>query len=651
VTDLPLLFSPLQVGRMTLRNRIVSTAHSTGLSDGNAIGERVLAYYEARARGGVGLIITGSTSVHPSSTSKLMAALSNWDDSVIAPYRRLSHAVHRHGACILAQLNHAGVMSAAFGGVGRTVAPSAVDAELGPETPHALEPEEISELVAAFAAAAVRAREGGLDGVELHGGHGNLIQQFLSPLTNLRDDAYGGSLENRMRFAIEIARAVRRAVGADFTVGLRISAEEDHEGGLTLADTRRMVPVLVEAGALDYVNVTSGSDTTSWSLPHHYAPMYLPRQHMRHLARGIREVVDVPVVAVGRIVDPRDAEAILAAGDADLVAMTRALIADRDLPDKARRGEFEQIRVCVGANDGCLGRLFRGLHITCIQDPTSGREHELGPLTPAAKPGHVVVVGGGVAGLEAARVAALRGHRVTLLERQSELGGQVRLARRAPGRGEIGTVADQLCREAEQAGVVVRTGVDADAASVMVLVPDAVIVATGSDPRLPSLEGGNGRLVSARDVLVGAPASDKVVVFDTKGDLVGATTADFLADRGRQVTLVTSQRSAGARVEPMTWRLLYQRLIDRRVDFLVEHRIARMTDQGLAVCHVITGKETLLVGVGLVVAADGASANDGLYRRLRQLHPDLVIRLVGDAAAPRQIEQAVYDGHMAARAI
>jgi len=262
-----------------------------------------------------------------------------------------------------------------------------------------------------------------------------------------------------------------------------------------------------------------------------------------------------------------------------------------------------------------------------------------------------VVVGGGVAGLEAARVAALRGHRVTLLERQSELGGQVRLARRAPGRGEIGTVADQLCREAEQAGVVVRTGVDADAASVMVLVPDAVIVATGSDPRLPSLEGGNGRLVSARDVLVGAPASDKVVVFDTKGDLVGATTADFLADRGRQVTLVTSQRSAGARVEPMTWRLLYQRLIDRRVDFLVEHRIARMTDQGLAVCHVITGKETLLVGVGLVVAADGASANDGLYRRLRQLHPDLVIRLVGDAAAPRQIEQAVYDGHMAARAI
>ncbi|MSO65990.1 MAG: FAD-dependent oxidoreductase [Alphaproteobacteria bacterium] len=648
---LPLLFSPLRVGQLTLRNRIVSTAHSTGLSDTNAVGDRLIAYYEARARGGVGLIITGSTSVHPTSTSRLMAALANWDDSVIAPYHRMAGAVHAHGALILAQLNHAGAQSASASGTGRLVAPSAVDNEYAGETPHALEPEEIAGIVAAFAAAAVRARAGGLDGVELHGGHGNLIQQFLSPLTNLRRDAYGGSPKRRLRFALEVARAVRKAVGTDFTVGLRISAEEDHQGGLTVADTQIIVPALVTAGALDYVNVTSGSDSTAWSLPHHYAPMYLPRQHMRHLARGIRAVVKVPVIAVGRIVDPRDAEAILAAGDADLVAMTRALIADRDLPEKARRGDFDGIRYCVGANDGCLGRLFRGLHITCIQDPTSGREHELGEIAMAATSRHVVVVGGGVAGLEAARVAAQRGHRVTLLERLPELGGQLRLARRAPGRAEIGAVADHLIRAVERLGVDIRYGVDAEVETVMTLKPDAVVVAAGSEAGLPELADSEDRLVSARAALDGAFVGDPAMVFDTKGDLVGMTTADWLVEQGRSIAFVTPARTPGARIEPMTWRLLYQRLLDRKVQFYLEHQVAGLTEDGVVIAHAITGQRTLLPGVATVVAAGGGYANDGLYRRLRMAAPSLDLRVIGDAAAPRQIEHAIHEGHMAGRAL
>lgn len=645
------LFSPLRLGGLTLRNRIVSTAHSTGLSDGNAIGDRVIAYYATRARGGAGLIITGSTSVHPNSTSKLMPALANWDDSVIEPYRRLAAAVQPHGARIFAQLNHAGALSGAAGKTGRVVAPSAVDSELSNETPHALDRAEIDEIVQAFAAAAKRAKAGGLDGVELHGGHGNLIQQFLSPLTNKRDDIYGGSLENRMRFTLAVARAVRAAVGPDFVVGLRISAEEDYPGGLTLDATRLIAKAAVEAGRLDYVNVTSGSDLSSWSQANHYAPMYTRSGHMRRLARGIREAVQVPVICVGRIVDPRDAEAILEAGDADLVGMTRALIADRNMPEKARQGDFNAIRYCVGINEGCLGRLMHGMHITCVQDPTSGREHELDAMPRAAKPRRVVVVGGGVAGLEAARVAALRGHRVTIVERQFELGGQVQLARRAPGRAEIGAVADHLIREVERQQVEICSGETATAESILARSPDAVVIAAGSEARLPDIDDGNDRLVSARAVLDGAMVGDRVAVFDTKGDMVGLSVADWLVGRKHKVTVVTSRRYPGTQIELMTWRLIYKRLLDQGVDFVVDSEVSRLTDEGILVRHILTGRETPLPDVATVVAACGGQANDGLYHALKSRAPDLELHLIGDASSPRQIERAVYEGHMAARAI
>jgi len=645
------LFSPLAINGITLQNRIVSTAHSTGLNEGLRLGDRLLAYYEARARGGVGLIITGSTSVHPTSTSRLRPALANWDDSVVADYRRLAAVVQPYGTRIFAQLNHAGAQSGSAGGVGRIVAPSAVDTELAVETPHALEPEEIAEIIDAFAAAAARARAGGLDGIELHGGHGNLIQQFLSPLTNLRGDEYGGTAENRLRFATQVVRAVREAVGPDFVVGLRISAQEDHPGGLTLADTRSIAPALVAAGALDYVNVTSGSDSTSWSLAHHYAPMYVRGQPARRLAREIRQAVAVPVVMAGRVVDPRDAEAILAAGDADLVGMTRALIADRDLPAKARRGELSEIRPCVGVNEGCLGRLMRGLPITCIQDPTSGRESELGAPLSARTPRRVVVVGGGVAGMEAARVAALRGHRVTLLERLPELGGQVQLARRAPGRAELGAIVDHLVRTLEQQGVEIRYGVEATVATLLAFEPAAVVIAAGSEARLPAFAASDQRLVSARGALNGDMVGDKVVVFDTKGDMVGLTTADWLVGRRHQVTVVTSRRSVGPLIEPMTWRLLYQRLLDQGVGFVTESEVVRLTEAGIAIRHLMSGRETMLPDIATVVAACGGNANDGLYSQLRRAAPGLELHLIGDAVAPRQIEQAIFEGQMAGRKI
>lgn len=645
------LFSPLKIQDVTIRNRIVSTAHSTGLNDGLKIGDRLRAYYDALAQGGVGLMIMGSTSVHPSSNSRLKPAFANWDDSVIGEYVALSKLVESRGARIFAQLNHAGAGSgvSVSGGVGHLLAPSAIESELSPEMPHEIELEQIYELIDAFAAAAVRVRAGRMHGLEIHGGHGNLIQQFLSPLTNRRNDEFGGSLDNRMRFAREVVCAVRRAVGADFVVGLRISVQEDHDGGLTLDDSRVIVPDLVAAGALDYVNVTSGSDLTSWSLANHYASMYVRGQFLRPLASAIKKTIAVPVFLSGRITDPRDAEAALAASDADFIGMTRALIADRDLPSKAKNGALDTIRYCVGANDGCFGRLYRGLSITCIQDPTSGREHELGKLKPAAEPRRIVVIGGGVAGMEAAKIAVLRGHRVTLMEKSYELGGQLQLARRAPGREEIGAVVENLVRELARLPVEILLGQEATTRAVAGMSPDLVIVATGSDSHVPEYGESESRLVSARGALEGDMVGESAIVLDTKGDHVGMTTADFLVQSGRKVTFVTSCRVPGPHIDPMTGRLLYQRLLDRGVTFHMESTVSRFNDDGVEIQHLVSGRKQTIPDVVTVVAACGGRANDTLYRQLRSDFPEMKVVLVGDALSPRHVEQAVYEGHMAAR--
>ncbi|MGH7319628.1 MAG: NAD(P)-binding protein, partial [Candidatus Rokuibacteriota bacterium] len=435
----PRLFSPITLNRVTIRNRIVSTAHATGYAVQGYPRDRYRRYYERKARGGVGLIITfGSCSVHPSSSVAEWNGVANWDDSIIPDLAAMAEVVHRHGAKVFCQLTHMGRRGTSANSSRPLLAPSPVAEPVHRERPKELELHEIRELVDAFAAAAERVQRSGYDGVEVTSYGGHLLEQFWAPHVNKRTDAYGGSLEHRMRFSVEVIEAVRDRVGPHFCVGFRMTADQLLKDGLDHTAMKEIAARLADLKKIDYFSI-SGSTGETLELQAKTVPsLDHPPGVFNHYAASIKEVVDVPVLVAARIITPAMAEDVLQQGTADLIGMTRALIADPDLPVKALAGQSEDIRVCTGANEGCIGRLYQGLSIRCVQNPVIGHEEELGAPQPAATSRRVIVVGGGPAGMEAARLAAARGHRVSLFEQAEALGGQVRAAAMAPRRAEYG---------------------------------------------------------------------------------------------------------------------------------------------------------------------------------------------------------------------
>lgn len=650
----PHLFSPIGIGSLTLRNRIVNTAHGTGFTRDHVFTDQHVHYYAERARGGVAMIITESASVHPTSNIGSQDTLWGYDRMIVPTYRKVADAVHEHGARVIVQLSHQGRQGGTVEGLPRW-APSGVASRESiygnNETPHEMDRWEIEDLVQGFADCAALAREGGFDGVELHGAHGNLVHQFLSPLTNHRTDEYGGALENRLRFAMEVTRAVRDRVGRGFVVGMRISGDEFVAGGLDLEQMKEIAARLSAEGPLDYLNVSNSTYSDLGSMANHMPSMYYQPAPFSHVWQGIKEAVSVPVLGMGRITTPDLAEKLLTEGKTDLIGMVRELIADPRLPEKAWSGAVEEIRPCIGCMQSCIGRRMKGQYITCIHNPVTGREGEWGQAAHASKTKSVLVVGGGPGGLEAAKVAARRGHRVTLLEKGSKLGGQTLTAARGPMRDQFAGISAFAEAEARRAGVEIRLETEATVESVLELRADAVVVATGAEAFVGMDDTPSSpRLMTAQEVLDGdVPANCSVVVVDTRGLHPGSDVSEILLDNGNRVEMATTAPYAGSNLQPLVWRKIYERLLNKG---LVESGFTELVGLGegsVKLRSTVTGREEGREGVDVVVFSDNRRAVDSLYRQLKGRVSELYA--VGDCLAPRTVEQAMYEGHGVGRRI
>jgi 2,4-dienoyl-CoA reductase-like NADH-dependent reductase (Old Yellow Enzyme family)/thioredoxin reductase len=646
------LFEPLTIGPVTIRNRIVSSGHDTVMAIDGHVSDQLIAYQEARAQGGVGLIVVQVAGVHGSArytSSVLMAD----DDSCIPGLTRLADVVHSHGATIFQQLFHDGreLMESQDGTLPVALAPSAVPNERFHVMPRAMPIELVREMIACYGASADRLRRAGFDGVEVVASHGYLPAQFLNPRTNLRADEYGGSPENRLRFLNEVLSAVREGAGPDLAVGLRISIGERSPDGLTPEESIEGVAALDRDGLLDYVSVVVGTSATLAGSDHIVPSMTIPIGYTTPLSARVKEAVSVPVMVAGRINQPQDAERILARGDADATVMTRALICDPLMPAKALAGELDEIRACIGCNQACIGHFHAGYPISCIQHPETGRERAYG-IRIAAKPvKDVVVVGGGPGGLKAAAVAAERGHRVTLVEAADRLGGQVLLAQEIPGRAEFGGAITNLQREAERAGVKVLLNTRADLSLIGELDPDAVVLATGALPRVPELELiGSPTVLTAWEVLRGADVPNgRVVVADWRCDWIGLGVAISIAQRGRRVTLGVSGYHAGQRIQQYVRDAMIADAVRLGVEIIPLVRIYGADADTVFFQHVLTEEPVEIEDATALVLSQGHLPVDELATALAAT--SFETHLVGDCLAPRTVEEAVLEGLVVASSL
>jgi 2,4-dienoyl-CoA reductase-like NADH-dependent reductase (Old Yellow Enzyme family)/NADPH-dependent 2,4-dienoyl-CoA reductase/sulfur reductase-like enzyme len=640
MTHFPHLFSPFRLGNLTLKNRLVMSPMAVNYStEKGEVEQRQIEYYAERARGGVGLIISESNYISPDGRTE-RRRLGLYLDEMVPQHRRLVDAIHRENTPILAQLLHAG-RNARPGIIGQyPVGPSAVPLLTKGQLyvgviPRVLTVTEIEQLVELYAKATRRALAAGFDGILVHASNGYLLHTFLSPRSNKRTDAYGGSEENRSRFLLEVVRRIRGVMGPEKPLVVRVTAEEHQEGGYDIGFICRLARWLEEAG-IDEINVSAGThEETEWCIP----PRTFAEGFNVGNAARVKSAVKIAVSTVGRIKRPAMAEQILAEGKADLIWMGRALIADPNLPRKAQAGEVDHIRECISCGL-CADGIGHGEPMRCTTNPDAGREVEL-RLEPAAKPRRVLVIGGGPAGLEAARRAAARGHRVRLFEQRAALGGQLRYAAAAPHAIEMGRLADYLAREAVAAGVEVLTEARATPARVAEAEPEVVVVASGAVPLVPSIPGvGMPHVFTAHQVLEGEVddrLGRRVAVIG--GGLTGVTAAEYLLKRDREVVIVEMQdwiMTDGTVVEQRT---LTQELSERGVLILVQTKVEAITSRGLVVTR---GGEREVLAADCVVLAAGVRAEREI---LAHLDVDCVeVHVVGDAEQPRRLMQALLAG-------
>ena len=652
-TQFPNLFSPLTMRNVTIRNRIVSTAHATVLADNGMPGPKINAYQAEKARGGAGLIICyGSASVHHSSPAVDWGGVELFEDKVIPYLKDASAAVHQHGAKIMSQITHRGRRGNSDISWHPLFAPSGLPERVHRETPHAMEIEEIQEVVEGYGKAAGRLKAGGFDGVEIMIGSGHLPEQFLSPFSNNRTDAYGGSLENRMRFALEVIEAAREQVGEDFVVGIRVGGEDERtKGGLSRADQLRIFEILEATGQVDYLSITGATPEYMMGQSEAVPAMWFKTGLWVDYAAEVKRNSSLAILIAGRITDPMQGEWIVSEGKADLVAMTRAMIADPHLANKAKEGRVDDIRPCIGSNQGCIGRLFHGKPVTCIHNPVISREAELAIVKPAESKKRVVVVGGGPAGLEAARVSAERGHDVVLFEKRAVLGGQITPYTKAAGREDFGAITIWLEEQARKLDVDIRLGAEANADSVLAESPDAVIIATGSEQLPPDIPGAeSGPVVTTEEALTReVDWGEKVLVIDQDGHHKGPAVAEQLALKGSSVEVVSDLFTIGEDIDISTKPLVYQRLFTNHVALSPHTEVKEIREEQVVLRNIYNDEERTVDGVTTIVHAGLREAQDSLYKSLKGKVDD--VRLVGDARAPRRIHDAILEGTRAGRAV
>ena len=658
MTRYPHLFSPLRIGNVTVRNRIMQTAHVKLFTAGSVDSQRNVDYQVARAKGGAGLLITGNRVVHPTSTTGFPRISWAFLPEALEANQRLTRVVHEHGAVIFEQLNHFGLNASSDSADDLRVlwGPSAVKSPAYGESPKAMEREDIQEVVEWWGRCAELSREGGFDGTEVHISHSYLLHQFLSPLYNKRTDEYGGSFENRLRFAREVIDEVRRRVGQDFVVGARISLSDFIPGALDVGDAVRVAQELEADGRIDYVNVTAAGYHNIFMA---IQPSDTPDGYLIDLTAEVKAGLErLPVFTVGGIKDAALAEDVVASGKADMVAMTRAQIADPEFANKVRDGREDEIYHCIRGNQGCIGRVFKGLPISCTVNPQTGRERKLGALPPAGSPARWLVVGGGPAGMKAAETLAKRGHGVTLVEKEEHLGGQVDLILKTPGRDEFGWITRDLETQMRKAGVDVRLSTEATPDLVREVASDGVIIASGAVPsrrgfssvnplvdELPGVRQEN--VLTVWDVLLESrPAGDRVVVLDDDGSRYAAGVTEVLLDRGARVELVSRWNALfPSTLYNLDMALLYNRLLGKGLTYRLNAWAKGIEGDRIVIFNLYTGAEEKIAGVDTVVLATGPKANDDLYFALKGEVENL--HRIGDCVAPRKLDHAIYEGYLA----
>lgn len=637
---------------MEVRNRILSTGHDTVMAHDGHVTERLIAYQEARAKGGAGLIVIQVSGVHETAryTSHVLMATS---DDVIPGYRALAEAVHRHGAKICGQLFHPGreIMETQDGTAPVAYAPSAVPNGRFHVMPVPLSLKMIREIVSGYGDAAARLMQAGFDGCEIVASHGYLPAQFLNPNVNMREDDYGGSVENRLRFLREIAEDIRAKTSPDFVVGLRITGEEHDSQRLDTGEVLTFCRMLDERGAVDYFNVVAGTSASLKGAVHIVPPMYFASGYSAPFASALKKLVSRPVFVAGRINQPHTAEQVLASGQADMCGMTRAMICDPEMPMKAADGRVDDIRACIACNQACIGHFHKGYPISCIQHPETGRELTLGIKTPAERPKRIIVAGGGPAGMKAAAVLAARGHDVVLHEAESQLGGQARLAQLLPGRAEFGGIATNLAREMELAGVTVRRNSRVTRGLVEAEGADAVVIATGGKPHRPVIEGGEDtHIVDVWQVLAGqANVGAKVLIADWRADWIGLGVAEKLARDGCNVTLCVEGLFAGETIHGYVRDTMVANLHRLGVQIVPYAKLYGSDGSTIYMEHCASGEPLVFDGIDTMVISQG-------HDRLAELEAELVgflgeVHVIGDALTPRTAEEAVLDGLKVGRTI